>query len=480
VGWLGLKRSRAVGVLCLVVVAMMSACGSRVTDAQRVASSVPTRAEQAADPASRVAGVDVVPDGVPQSPTSVAAPTVASVAPGRVGSPASAGAVPASPGPVTDNGGATDVGVTATTITLGNVSVLSGPIPGLFAGAVVGTRAAIAYQNSLGGVHGRTFKLDVRDDQFDSGQNRAQTDELIGKAFALVGGFSLYDDGAVPELVKAQMPVVQLALTPALVQSPVSFSVVPSQQGAATGPWELLKSKFPGALGAVGALYGAVPAASDNYKNVRHAAESVGYKFVYDRSYQATETDFTADVVRMKSAGVKLFFTNSDVKTVARIAKAMAAQSFKPDAFVVLAAAYDSSFPTLAGNAAEGIININSTAMYLGEDAAFNPEVRLMNKWLDKVKPGYRPDAFATYSWASTRLFMKALQDAGPQATRASLLAALRKIDHWNSYELFPDAGPASKRPPTCFIMLIVKNGKFERWNSPPPGFNCQGRYVMR
>ena len=34
---------------------------------------------------------------------------------------------------------------------------------------------------------GRKFKLDVRDDQFDTGQNRAQTIDLLGKAFAFAG-----------------------------------------------------------------------------------------------------------------------------------------------------------------------------------------------------------------------------------------------------------------------------------------------------
>src|SRR5437588_1204606 len=73
------------------------------------------------------------------------------------------------------NGGSTDVGVTADKITLGNVSLLTGPVPGLFRGAVSGTRAFFEYQNSLGGVCGRKLALDARDDQFDANQNKANT-----------------------------------------------------------------------------------------------------------------------------------------------------------------------------------------------------------------------------------------------------------------------------------------------------------------
>src|SRR5205823_11626604 len=73
----------------------------------------------------------------------------------------------ASAAPAGGNGGATDVGVTGESITLGNVSTLSGPIPGLFQGAVLGAQAFAAYANSQGGVFGRRLKVEVRDDQFD-------------------------------------------------------------------------------------------------------------------------------------------------------------------------------------------------------------------------------------------------------------------------------------------------------------------------
>ena len=45
-----------------------------------------------------------------------------------------------------------------------------------------------------------------------------------------------------------------------------------------------------------GGIYSDIPAAKDNFLNTRHAAETVGYKWVYTRGYQATETDFTADL----------------------------------------------------------------------------------------------------------------------------------------------------------------------------------------
>src|SRR5204862_8117681 len=93
-----------------------------------------------------------------------------------------------------NNGGNTDVGVTGNSITVSNVSILSGPVPGLFAGALNGTDAYFQYQNSQGGVYGRQLKVLARDDAFDCGQNKSLTESDIPKAFAFVGSFSLYDN----------------------------------------------------------------------------------------------------------------------------------------------------------------------------------------------------------------------------------------------------------------------------------------------
>ena len=41
-------------------------------------------------------------------------------------------------------------------------------------------------------------------------------------------------------------------------------------------------------------------------------------------------------------------------------------------------------------------------------------------------------------------------------------------------------SAPATKRPASCYIIIQYHDGKFERWNSPPPGFNCNGTFMYR
>jgi ABC-type branched-subunit amino acid transport system substrate-binding protein len=453
----------------LVAVILASACGARVTDEQRAAAtgSVGVAAGQ------RDSSGQLTTNEGPGSDAN---------APTGNGSQSSSGGVGPSDGtattlPAGGNGGATDVGVTADTITLGLVTTLSGPIPGLFQGASVGAQAFAAFVNSQGGVFGRKLKIIVRDDQFDAGQNRAQTRELMNQVLGFVGSFSTFDDPAQPDLEKAGIPDVGYGLTDGRRNSPVNFSPQPAKSGTfRTGPFLYYAKHFPDAVKAMGTLWGDVPASKGGAVDSMAAAESVGWKWAYSRGYQPTESDFTADVVRMRQAGVKGFYTvAADSKTMARILKAFAQQSFKPEFIAFGASGYDILLPALAGSAAEGVYVDQQLALYQGTDAAAVPEVGLLDQWAQKVKPGYTPDLFAAYAWASGRLLLQALQASGPQLTRKALLAQLQKIDNFDANGLMAPAGPASKRQPACDMFMRVQGGKFVRVDPPGKGFLCEG-----
>jgi len=339
----------------------------------------------------------------------------------------------------------------------------------------VGAQAVVAYQNSKGGMFGRKFKLDVRDDQFDTGQNRAQTTEQLSKVFAILGSFSLYDDAAADAIAKSGIPDVSYSLSGPRRSIANNFAVQPAIDGGApTSAFIWFKNKFPEAVKAVGTIYGDVPASKQSHLAYKAAAQSVGYTYVYERGTQPTETDYTADVVRMRQAGVKfVFLIATDDKTTARLLKAMSQQGFKPD---VISANYMPTLPGLAGPAAEGVYGPAGSSLFGGEDSGVIPEVGLMNEWVNKVKPGYKSDVFSTYGWASGRLLFQAMEAAGPQATRAKVLAELKKIDKFTANDLLAEAGPASKRPSTCMLMSQIKGGKYVRIE-PAKGFFCLGPY---
>jgi ABC-type branched-subunit amino acid transport system substrate-binding protein len=473
----GPRRQRAVALG--VALALLAACGSRATDAQ-VVEALGTGNGTGANRTSGATGTAAGANGGTDGAAGTGGVDGTGGGATGAGDAGANGAVLF----VGDNGGATDVGVTGDSITVANISILQGPVPGLFAGAPRGVQAYFAYQNSLGGVFGRQLKVDQQDDQFDCGINRALTEDDINKYFALVGSFSLFDGcGAVPLKEHPEMPDVHVPLDATAQALPNNFAVQPVKAGASTGPFQYIKDKHPNAITKVGSLIGNVDTAKVAWENAKYVMQSLGYQVVYERIFQPTETDFTADIVQMQSKGVQLLtLSSADVKTMARVEAKANQQSWHPEVTLLGAAGYDNTLFTLAGSnaALENAYLYLPTSMYLGEDRADIPEVDLFQTWMQQTNPGANVDLFTVYGWASAEMFVQALKAAGPQATRASLLGALQQIDHFDGNGMLAPAGPASKTPATCFIMVQVHGGKFERVDSPAGQFRCDATYVYR
>lgn len=476
-------RTIAIGAAASVLAA---GCGARLNQAQIRAAEGGAGNGQVADgtAADGTAADGTAADG---NPTGADNSTGAVAGAGAVGSSGAAGSragavagvgAAATTLPAGGNGGATDIGVTATSITVGAVATTSGPVPGLFRGAHIGTQAFMAYQNSLGGVFGRKFKVDAKDDAFDSARNRQATQDIMKSEFASVGGFSLFDDAGADVLKGSPVPDVQYALSQARGKLANNFSPQPLPPGWRLGPLNYFKAHYPDAIKSVGALIADVSSAKDPWNGEKAAMAKVGgYSIQVESTFQATQTDFTSEVVRMRNntPPVQMLVMSADAASMGRVAKAAAAQNWHPLLPNYGANAYDASIVSRAGSAeaVEGMLVDMQLSLYIGEDSADIPEVKLFNTWLNKVSPGYKPDIFAAFSWAASRMFVQAVQAAGPKVTRDAVMAELKKIDNFDSNGMLAPAGPASKRPPNCYVLVKMHAGKWSRFDTPPGKFRC-------
>lgn len=373
---------------------------------------------------------------------------------------------------------ASDVGVTPTQITIGNVATLTGPIPGLFKGSQDATDAFIQYINSQGGVYGRKLVMKSADDGLDCNKNQSATQDLLNQVFAFVGSFSVFDNCSAKVLTaNPTVPDVHYTLSSEANDTANSFSPQPQPPGFRTGGFLYIKSKFPDSVKKLGSLW--VNTSPTTWANQKAAMQSVGYTVVYERSTSPTETDFTSDIIRMKSAGVEILdLRNQDKTIIARVLQAAAQQNFKPKV-IYTNSAYDATFFKLLPDpsVANGVIMDQQYAMFLGEDAKSTPEVALLDEWMKKTHPDTPIDLFATYSWASGRLFVEALKAAGPNPTRAGLLDALKNIHNFDSNGLVAPTDAGAKKPPTCIAIVTINNGKFERTLPSDKGFQCDSSW---
>ncbi len=489
--WGNMRDRRRFFAALLVLVTVAAACGGRLSEAE-------ISAELAADGTgvggadvsrSQHAGADSTSSDADQSVDALSGNESSTVdgggnSSGGVGGRASeGGARPSTPeaaAPQGGNGGATDVGVTASEIILGNVSTLSGPVPGLFRGALVGTQAAYAHQNSQGGLFGRTFKVVSGDDNFDAGQNRSRHKELKDKVFAFSGSFSLSDIAGVPEIDGSGVLDVGRALAKGRQDLATHISPFPFDVGWPTTGCDYLKARFgTDKIKRMAIFWGNADAARANAAWQQQACESVGFEFVYGREFQATETNFTTDAIQMQGKDVEGYLIVFDVTGIARFMKSMEQQGFVPPMRYPSPAAYDSGLFKAAGGAdpLNGAIIGMGNALYLGQDAATVPEVRLFLDWMAKIDPSQKVDIFAFYGWLSGRLMIEAMKEVGPNVTRDGVLQQLQSMHAWDNFGMTEPLDIGAKRPGVCETYLEIVKGQFTRVQ-PADGFQCDGRFV--
>jgi ABC-type branched-subunit amino acid transport system substrate-binding protein len=477
------------------VLTLLAACGSRLTPAQvaalngPVGGSVPASGNAGPAPGAASDVTSPLPAGG-SSISQAAGGSTGGAAPGAV-QPGPAGPTPGVPvgggsqgsgsgsgsgvaiNSAVCNGPASGPGISANEIDIGNVSTLTGPVPGLFIGAQHGINAFAAYINSIGGICGRRLVVKSADDNLDVSQNATATQSLAGSILAFVGSFSGDDQGGAAVLQADGVPDIGESLSSQRFGLANNFSPEPRPAGWNTAPYIYFKQRFPAAASHMAVLTeNQATAVTETQAQVK-ALESIGYTFVYqDNGLEPTQTDFSADAQAMKAKGALGVIFLAPASFYANLAKAIQNAGLKLPLANYSSTAYDPAFTTEGGDAANGAIFVQEEAMYEGEDATSVPMVALFDKWY-KALYGGQPDEYADYAWMSGLLFIDGLNRGGG-LNRASLLSGLKQVTDFTAGGLVADNNPAGKKPPFCYLIVDVVNDRFIRDPADPPsGFDC-------
>ena len=400
--------------------------------------------------------------------------------------PSADAAVPSSSGraPIPASAFTSSPGLTASTVTVGNVSTES---LGLFTGSVVGTEAYAAFVNALGGINGRKLIVNAQDDLFTGAKNKQLTESAVQNDFALVGSFSLEDSFGESVIAKnPAVPDVSTSLDPTLAQLPNSYSANPTGRGWPTGPIGYFGRKYPDQVKHTGVLASTYGSALAIWNKEKPTLQHAGYKVTYFSTVPVTQTDFSQNVVAMRNAGVQLILIDQLPQNYAgALLKAMHQQNFHPK-LVIGTAAYSEELVASAGGAAaaNGSNLEMPNALFLGEDAAAIPADSTFLKWVQQVSPGFKADYYTLAGWTNAQLFVQALKAAGKNPTQGSVQQQLRKITSFDASGLLAPSNPSAGRPATCYLIAKIVNGKFVRSDDPPVngptrGYRCDGSYFV-
>ena len=461
-----LRRALAVAV----ALALLTACGARLDDEQKAALAGAAAGDPLAPGAPAGGGTggqrssaEGTTDGGAGGPGGV---TGASREQGTgAGDPSAPAADGCTPEPVDE------VGVTDDEIVLGNVSMLSGPIPGAGQTGIDGTRAYLEHVNSQGGVCGRHLRLITGDDRTDSGQNRSEARRLSGQAFGLVGGASIVDAGTAEAVAGTQVPVIQVAVADNALSSPNIFSPSPldptNQDGGSIPHWRYFNRTL--GLQRVGIVVVSLASARSRAAVYVKDIENAGLEVAGVHEVGLAETNFVSVAQQLVNEGADGFIGLLDPVGSARLAKAVKQVGWNPLVAHFGAQNYGRPFVELAGDAAEGAVV--PLAFDIFEAADTNPAVARFMEWFARTAPGHTPDFYGAMGWASADMMVEALRAAGPAPTREAVLEHLRGLTSFDAHGFLAPCNPAGKVTSPYFMVATVRNGRWVR-TFPASGFS--------
>ncbi len=160
----------------------------------------------------------------------------------------------------------------------------------------------------------------------------------------------------------------------------------------------------------------------------------------------------------MRNDGVKILFLEQMPENyAASVVKALNQQDFHPQIVFGSSTYSEQLVPDSGGPAAiDGTYMEMVNSLFLGEDASQLPAAQTFQTWVQKADPGFKPDLYTLFGWLSGELFTQALQAAGANPTRGSVLQQLKKITVFNGNYLIASSNPAQKVPAHCYVIAEI------------------------
>lgn len=380
------------------------------------------------------------------------------------------------------NSGNSD-GVSATSILVGGVASLSGPIPAQFGAVFDGAKAYFDMVNAEGGVFGRKINYAYQlDDSSDPSQNVAQAQSLVSQdhVFAVVGvGTAVFSSASY--LVQHNVPSFGYAISPSWSQGDNLFGAEGSfVDFLSPGPEPAFLAQQVHASKVALLAYNVTESqeACQGFSSVLHR---YGVNVVFsDLSIPAPAIDLSSEVIRLKSAGAQMVVSCMDLAGNVLLAQALAQSQIHPVQYWLNG--YDQTDLHQYSHLMQGVyFLLPHTPFRLppGQLSRY-PGMALYLKELAKYFPQDTPNEASMAGWINADLFVTGLRALGPHAapTRSALIAALNGLVNYSANGL---VSPITWRgehhangPYDCNVYVRVEGERFVTvFGSPPSVFTC-------
>ena len=439
-------RRHTLPLLILVLALLLPACGTRLPNSAFVKSQSGSSTAQGASAGDQ---------GVTDQGTTGAAGDQGTAGGGTSGGGAAAGGAaagkPATGGAAASGGAggpntASDVGVTPTSIKIGNITAIQGQFgPDAFSPSLYGLQSFAASVNARGGINGRKIDLQTCDDRDTGDGNLACAQKLVDqqKIFAFLANNSQSSARSASFTNSKGVPDLGLPLNNGYQKYPTMYSFYGANghprngkevgyQGKLwqpTGLYRWYKQQRGVDKGAF--FYYTIAVSANQGKAEINDANAEGITKSYvgggsDSGENFAAPTFDTDVVNMKQAGVNGIWDAMDIGANQKLCKAMDRGQFAVKAKVSTIEVWSQSVGTDYSAPCRNSVYASGASEPYSDKG--HPLVSQFLGDFAKYQPGRKMHQWALEGWAMGLMFQKGASTMGANLTRAGWMKWLNGL----------------------------------------------------
>jgi branched-chain amino acid transport system substrate-binding protein len=349
-------------------------------------------------------------------------------------------------------------------VTIGAIEILTGPNNKYGTAIKNGFDLALESVNKNGGVlGGRPLAIAYEDSAGNKDQAINAVRQLIGRSKApLILGPTLSNEmfAAGPVANERKIPIVGTSTTANGITAMGPYVFRTSLPEADVVPVTLKTAQQKLGVKKVAVMYANDDAFSKSgYDVMKGALEKLGIQTLTTETFGTKDTDFSAQMTKVKSVNPDAIVVSCLVEPAAGILLAKKAQGFPSNVRVIGGNGFNSpKIAEIAGDAAEG--TLVGSPWFIGKaDPASQKFVEAY-----KAKYNAEPDQFAAQAYDTLFIVAKAINDAG--ATEPEKIKdALGKVKYTGV--MGPFAFTANRDPAETSGVVVIEmhDGKFRQFN---------------
>ena len=356
----------------------------------------------------------------------------------------------------------TVTGVTDTEILVGTITDLSGVTAIQGVNSANAIRLAFDDVNAKGGIHGRKVRYIVEDSQYQVPRAVQAMNKLLNNDrvfFTIEDGGTPMNNATWPMAIEKGTPKL-LPLSPARSMYEPFHKLKFSQYASAVDQVRAGVKYFVEQRGkkSVCLMYQDTDFGKESLIGVNLQTEAMGMKLIASTAHKPTDTDFSANVAKLREANCDLVVLGTIVRDTILIISTARKLGWNVDMMGQIAA-YDTAIAEAPGGVGEGFYSM-TPSMYAYPDDP-RPAVReVMQRY--KARYGVDLNYLGECGYTSAQIALEALQRAGRDLTVDSLLHAMETITDF--HDLFGGTytfTATNHHGATQAFLAVIHNGRW-------------------